>query len=183
MVPLKDQHRSLIFFAGDSIYKQCKDPKLQKSLDKSATKLIKLVTTISALLFSGFIAFVALPLYFILNGDRILLISVVLPFTEVDTNWGYFFNVLNMLTLAYLTAFINIGVDSTFVMIITNLWAGVDAVKFAMKDMETLNTLNDNKTEQDIRFRNIVIQIQDLDRYLKKIIINALNPHGDIRYF
>ena len=183
MIPLKDQHRSLILFGGESIYKPCKDPKLLNVLDKSATQLLKLVTTISGLLFSGTIVFMALPLYFILNGDRILLISVVLPFTELDTNWGYFFNVLNMLLFPYLTAFLNIGVDSTFVMIITNLWAGVDAVKFAMKDMETLNTLNDNKTEQDIRFRNIVIQIQDLDRYLKKIIINALNPHGDIRYF
>lgn len=165
MGPLKHQHRSLFFFAGENIFKACKNEDLRKILDKSAMKQLKIVLIISALLFFGLIVFLALPIYFIfVNGERIILISAVMPFTNVYSDWGYSLNILNMSIMAYIIAFLNIGADLTFAVIINNMWAGLDVVKFSMKEMESLLKHTDNKTEKAAKFRNILIQIQDLDR-------------------
>lgn len=165
MGPMKHEHRSLIFFASKYIFKDCNDERLREVLDKSAMKQLIVVFTISALMFIGYLMFLALPyILFFVYGQHNLLLSSVLPYLELDTNWGYMLNMLNMSMISCLVVFLNIGADSTFSMIVNNMWAGVDVVKFAMHEMDTSFQRTGNRKEQAAQFRNILIQIQDLDR-------------------
>lgn len=165
MGPLKHQHRSLIFFAADYIFKDCRDEQLRMIVDKAAMKQLFIVSLISGLMFFGFFLFLALPFYLLfVYGIRSILISTVLPFITLDSNWGYLLNSFNTSFVTYLAAICNIAGDSSFAVIVNNMHAGVDVVKFSIKEMVSSFERTGNRREQTSKFRNILIQIQDLDR-------------------
>ena len=163
--PSNPQIRSLIFFAEHSIYKNCNDNRLRDILDARVKKLLKVVLVILAIYISASISFVLLPVYFIINGERILITSAMLPFTDYDT-WGYYLSVLNSAFWAAATTWFNVASEITFALIINNLWSAVDVIKFSFEETDKTYRKDRNRKEQAKAFRNCLIQIQDFDRYI-----------------
>lgn len=146
-------------------------------LDQRVTELLRNVLIISGLLCSGFIVFESLPLArFILTGQRTMVTAVQLPFFNPETNIGYIVNVINQTILSHFIVFCNVGHDCTLAMIINSMWAGADVIKFSIEEMVQRHSITGNDADQKRRFRNVLMQIQDLDRYGSALAHNISSP-------
>lgn len=176
VAPIRVEYQSIVFFAGNYIYKDSSNAKFQRMLDRRVLQLLTHVLIISGLLFTGYIVFESLPIAtFLLTGKRTMVTAVQLPYFDPASDLGYYLNVINQTVLSHFIVFVNIGVDSTFAMIVNSMWAGVDIIRYSVDEMQHNFRQNGNSVEQRRRLRNILIQIQDLDRWLPTLLPKALS--------
>lgn len=111
-------------------------------------------------------AFVVYPLYkYIFENAHPMTIPIIIPFTDPDTNFGYYINVSNQLFISFLGIIINIGIEFVSSMLVNNIWVGVSSIKYALHEFSDFIRREPHKI-RDIKYRlrNILIQIRDLDR-------------------
>lgn len=134
-------------------------------MNRRASQLIRIVLIISGFLIGGYVLFETMPLAtFLLTGQRTMVTLVQLPYFDPTSNVGYILNVINQTVLSHFVVFVNVGVECTFAMIINSMWIGVDIIRYSVDEMQDQLQSNGDWLQHRKRFRNILIQIQDLDR-------------------
>lgn len=160
-----EQIRSLVFFGVHFVYTNINDAKLYEILDNRATSFIADTVKLLALIATSAFCFCALPLYeFIFNGQRALLINLMLPFVDPDTWHGFYLNTLNIAFTVGITVAGQIAFEITHLTIINNLKSGADVVRYNLSKLDVaLNRSTSFSITTKCQFRNIIMRSQDLN--------------------
>lgn len=160
---------SLILFGGDFIYPNHKDDSHGRLLDLRANKLILGAIGVLLVISSAGLIFVTFPLCsFFFHGEMSMIVPLILPYTNPESNDGYLINLFHQVILAYFGLTANFGIEIISCLLIGNLRAGVDTVNDSVNKLnESLKEKEKLTLEHSYRLRNILVQIQDLDRYLR----------------
>lgn len=171
MIPSKIKaYQSLTFFAGDRIYtnvEQDSNPDYIKVCNLSAIKLFKSTSTMLGIVATSMIILLIFPMYaYIFKHDIQLPIPVVLPFTDLESKIGITLNVANQVFISLIGFSGNIGIEIITCILKNNVWASTIAICHAIDVISECieHPENDMKRLIDLKLRNILIQVQDLDR-------------------
>ncbi|XP_031639326.1 uncharacterized protein LOC116351370 [Contarinia nasturtii] len=168
----KKAYQSLAFFAGDKIYTnrdQNESPAYIQVCDESAVKLLKSTsTTLGIVLFSMIILLIFPPYAFITKNDIQLPIPVILPFTDLESKNGITLNMANQVFIVLIGATGNIGIEIITCILKNNVWASTVVICYSIDEISEFieHPEGDMKRFIDLKFRNILIQVQDLDRFI-----------------
>lgn len=169
----RKETQSLVYFAGEKIYPdftgEC-SRRYMEICDQSALKLLSdTLKTVGMIFASNSILLIFLILAFIHNNEIELPIPVIFPFTDLESVNGLVINLLNQSFMAFMVVAGNIGIAIPTCMLNNSVWIVTVTICHAIDELtEILNGLaSDSKTGIDYCFRNILIQVQDLDRYVE----------------
>lgn len=155
-----------VLFFGDAIYSEdIVSKELKAILGKRATELMLSAGGVCLVLVVSSIITVLYLLYtFIFEGDRPLPIPVELPYTDVYEGYGYLINMAHQAILLYIGIMGNYTIEIGMAIFLNNLWAAADVIIYSIKKID--DSFNDGTSSyiRDIQFRNVLNQIQDLDR-------------------
>lgn len=161
--------QSLLFFAGNDIYKnidQYSDPSLSRVCNESAVKLLKSIGVTILLMIIPTIIYGCFPISATLfNDDFQLPIPVLLPFTDYTTTHGRILNILNNMFVMTLGMPANISAEMYMCLIKNTIWACTVVIGHSIDEISVLlESSAPNKRQIIGKFRNILVQAQDLDR-------------------
>lgn len=107
-------------------------------------------------------------LAFIMKNEIQLPVPVLFPFTDLGTIGGLTINMANQLSLCFIGLTGNIGIEIPTCMLINSVWITTVTICHAIDEItERLNEpARNTKIAIDYCFRNILIQVQDLDRFV-----------------
>lgn len=161
------EYQNLIHFGVNYIYSRVRPNAEERILNARAAQLMRNVFLLSAILVTGFLLYLALPAFQLLfTGERITSLPYLLPFTELNTNRGYYINIVNQIWIAHFICISNVGNDCTFAMILNSLWAATDLIKYSLAELSEALEADGFQFEHQSRLRNIFVQIQDLNRLI-----------------
>lgn len=106
------------------------------------------------------------PIYlYLLKNEKPLVVPVIVPLTSLDTTVGYHFNLFMQLYLSGSALLGVIGIEIITMMIVNNIYAGVSLIECEFEKLDALiATDKESKLNVYNIFRNILMQIQDLDK-------------------
>lgn len=169
---IKKEYQSLALFAGDKIYTNIDEdsnPNYIKVCNESAIKLFKSTSKTIGIVATSMIILLIFPMYaYIFKNDIQLPIPVILPFTDLESKNGLTLNLANQVFMAFMGGTGNIGIEIITCILKNNVWASTVAICHSIDDIsESLECPNVGAMSRviDLKFRNILIQIQDLDRF------------------
>lgn len=163
-------YQSLAFFAGERIYMDINDntdPEYVRVCNESAFKLLRDILTLIGIVATSMIILLIFPTYALLFKNEIQLpIPVVLLFTDLVTRQGIIINVANQVFLSMIGGTGNIGIEIITCIMKNTVWAATVAICYAVDEISQFleSPKSQPKYFMDCKFRNILIQVQDLDR-------------------
>lgn len=153
-------------FGSDFIYPHNRKEELAQILDKRADQLIRKTAGICLALGVASVLYVIYPFYlFVRDGTRPMPVPIIMPFIDPDTDLGYSLCILNQAILSVSGIFGNYCIEILFSLIINNLWAAFDIIDYALETLPIKVHSVQEKINRKRLIRNILIQIQDVDRY------------------
>lgn len=167
--PLRNIVKSLLLFAGDNIYEDINEnsnPSLIRVCNESAIKLLKNTLITFLLMIIPTMIFGLFPISATFFGDDFQLpMPNLLPFTDYTTTHGRILNILNNIFVICLGMPANIGAEILICMIKNTIWACTVVIGHSIKEISVLLETSDTNQRQIIhQFRNMLIQVKDLDR-------------------
>lgn len=160
--------QSLIFFAAEKVYTDIHPESNRNYIrvcDESAIKLMKSTSKTIGIICASISLYIIFPIFmFIVRNDIQFPIPVLLPFTDLESIEGMSINILNQLFIGVIGVAGNIGIE-----IIThsknNVWASTVAICYSVDELSNAMQKIGSKQTINCHFRNMLIQVQDLDRY------------------
>lgn len=161
--------KNLIFFGEKFIYAyQGNNKRVTKILNEGAWQLLWMSLTIFAAIIFSCLTFVSYPLYtYFFENARPMLIPVIFPYFDPETGAGYYLNVLNQLAISFIGMTGVIGIEFISSKIVNNVLIGVSIIEHALGDIAD-DFSTGQRSKGVSKMRNIVLQIQDLDRYVNE---------------
>lgn len=105
-----------------------------------------------------------------------MLVSVILPFVDPDTDQGYYVNLAHQLYYGICGPFAIIGIEMTTCVIKNTTLVASDVIKSDLEELENVLRSDSEFTIQRAqKFHNIIVQIQDLHRFCVSIIFFKLS--------
>lgn len=162
--------QSLLYFGGNKIYTDITEesnPKYIRLCDQSAIRLLKDISKTLCIISICVFLYAIFPLYTILDKHELQLpLPVFLPFTDTSTVHGIVINIINQIFISLLGLAGNFGIEIAMCMLKNTVWATAVAICFSID--EFTDSIIQSKPARDIdkEFRNILIQLQDYDRYV-----------------
>lgn len=133
-------------------------------LDERADELIRKSTIICLALSIGALTYSIYPFYlFVMKGEHPNLIPIVLPYTDPDTNWGYYINLANQAIIAAAGITGNFAIEIGVLALTNNLWAASDVINYDLNEIVLGFKRGETKEVRSAKLRNIFVQIQDVD--------------------
>lgn len=172
MIPSQmEMWRSLAFFSGDKIYTDINKHSnigYIRVCDESALKLLKSTTVTLVIIVVSMNIYVGFPTTTSIFTDELQLpIPVFLPFTDYTTNYGLILNLINNVYVGGVGLLGNLGVEIITNLLKNTVWVCTTVVGQSIHEISILleNTKRKQTTRHiEHRFRNILVQVQDLDR-------------------
>lgn len=134
--------------------------------DECAVKLLKSTVKTIGVIVGSLCIYLFFPIIaFVFEHDLQLPIPVLLPFTDLQSANGILLNLLNQIFMDFIGMAGNIGIEIITCLLKNSVWASVLIICSSIDeffDLEKFKSLSN--TTIDYKFRNILIQIQDLDR-------------------
>lgn len=155
-------------FAGKYIYAECNSSKRRYNIcDQMANQLIKdsirtvTMVTLSMMMFS------ALPIFLtIFLHQQHMIIPIILPFTDPESNVGFYLNFIHQIFFGLLGPFAIVGIELCTCININAAMAAAAVARTDLEDLEIALHTNSTFTAQRAQeFRNIIVEIQDFHRY------------------
>lgn len=165
-------YQSLAFFAGDKIYTHVtkeSNASYIHAINESAIKLFKSTSKTIGIVASSLIILFFFPLYvYVSKRDIQLPIPVVFPFTDLESINGITINVVNQVIISIIGSAGNIGIEVITCILKNNVWACTVAICHSIAELsDALEQTEEDMTRYiNTKFRNILIQVQDLDRFV-----------------
>lgn len=163
-------YQSLAFFGGEKIYtdyNQNSDPNYIRICDQSAIKLLKDTAITLGIIVGSMNVYLGFPIYsFWFNHELQLPIPVLLPFTDDESSLGLLFNFINQLFVCLVGLSGNIGIEIITCILKNNVWAATEAIGYSIDEFSGAIESSEFKLIRmiDLKFRNILVQVQDFDR-------------------
>lgn len=133
-------------------------------LDERADELLKNAMFICLVLSIGSLTYSIYPLYlFVMKGEHLNLIPIILPFTDPETNRGYYINLANQVIIAATGIIGNYAIEIGFTVMTNNLWAASDVIKYDLNEIVLGIKRGETKEVRSAKLRNVFVQIQDVD--------------------
>lgn len=163
--------RSLVYFSEriyPSLNAECSS-NYMRICERCALKLLSNTIKIVGIIYfsCNIIPLFSISAYMI-NGEIQLPVPVIFPFTDLKSRNGMVINFLNQLFIAFMGVFGNIGIEIPTIMLKNTVWVMAAAMCNAIDDLNAKidEPVHKSKMWVDYCFRNILIQAQDLDRYV-----------------
>lgn len=171
----RKQFQSLAYFAGEKIYPGIRTESSSEYIricDQSALQLLSNTVKIVGLIqISTAIVTSFSMLAFIIDDEIQLSVPVLFPFTDLESVNGLMINILNQVFLGFLAFVGTMGVEiltcilkNCILVISATISHAIDEITKKIEKPETCSKLC-----IDRYFRNILIQAQDLDRYVSTL--------------
>lgn len=165
-------YQSLAFFGGNKIYTnvdQQSNTGYIQVCDQSAIKLLKSTLTTLGIVIGSMNVYLGFPMYsYTFKHELQLPIPVLLPYTNDETPRGLLLNFANQVFVALVGLGGNIGIEIITCILKNNMVAGTAAIGHSVGEFtEMIKKSKEDLTMRrvmDYQFRNILIQLQDLDR-------------------
>lgn len=161
--------QSLIFFAGDKMYQDNLPGNYSRIYDNSAIKLLKSVIIVTLVtLFSTIFSYI-IPIHlYVSTGDAQLPFPILFPFSNTESPTGLIINLLSQMIVCLYGIPVNVGIDVAQMIIrntiLTSSLITCHSIDEFSLAHERLTSISDHSI--DFLFRNILIQVQDYDRYI-----------------
>lgn len=170
--------RSITFFPIDKIYTYVEDESNRdyaNVCNESAVKLLTDTMKMLVIIGTSAVIFAVFPIIASLQNDEVqFMIPVLFPFTNLETKTGIIVNMLNQFLSGSLAMTSNFGIEILNCILKNAVWCSASAVCYSVDELSPI--LKKSKQLSSIiinyRFRNIVIQVQDIDRYFYCSSIN-----------
>lgn len=154
-------------FGGNYIFANSQiTPKIRIICDKMAISLFTSSVKVNALLALSLFIVSILPLYHTFLGENEMIIPIILPFVDPDTEHGFFINLINQLI------FICLGIDAipaceTFFCVLKNtITTTATVIEISIQDFKQLVAEKKGFSAERCRqFRNIIMKIMDFNRF------------------
>lgn len=165
--------QSLLFFVGDNIYPDNRNdndnPNYIRICDKSTIKLLKTVLTVICMICFICSYYYIIPIaHYILTKEVHLPVPILCPFTNLISTNGILINVVNQMFMCFYGLSGMIGIEIIQLMLKNTVWAStlaichsIDEFSLAIEHSNVSSTITVHYL-----FRNILIQVQDVDRYV-----------------
>lgn len=176
-IPLFDSSKrktlqSYVLFAGEKIYPdfnaKC-SRKFMRISDQSAIKMLSnSLKIVGILCFSNIFIGISIILTFILYDEIQMPIPVIFPFTDLESAAGLIINFASQFLMVFMIVIGNIGVEIATCILKNSVWMITVSLCHSIDVIteKIMDPLSNSKTSIDYRFQNILIQVQDLDRYV-----------------
>lgn len=129
-------------------------------------------TALFQLLLVGSMTFLVVsPIYsFFVLHEYELPIPIVLPFVDPDAPSGFKINLVNQITFAVFGSIVVVSFEFLICMLKNSVIVTVAAINCQIEELDESLTSNDRMNiEQIKRFHNVLVQIQDFDRYVQSL--------------
>jgi len=154
-----------LFFGCDYIYPSRDEKKLNDILNSRANELIRKTSIICLLLIAAVLEYTFYPAYLFVTERQIPSpIPVILPFVNPDTNTGIYLGLLNQLFIAFVGIIGNFAVEIGASITTNSMWAASDVIKYRLDELGLSAKNHEDPKVLKAKLRNILVQIQDLDR-------------------
>lgn len=157
--------RSLYNFGADSIY--ANSEKSSSGFDvcnRMAIKLLVSVVRVHSLLLVAFTILVGLPFYKLFHNEHELVVPIILPFVDPNTQNGFYINTVNQMVHLCIGS-LSIPIHNLFVCILkNNMLVTAAVIENSLNEfkMELENDKRSAKKMMDFwEFRNIIGKILD----------------------
>ncbi|XP_031627340.1 uncharacterized protein LOC116343436 isoform X2 [Contarinia nasturtii] len=168
--PTTAKFRSIIFFVEDEMYPdEDEDFKLMEACNSSAIRLLKGTSKTLGLLMLSFAMMTIAPTYeFIFKNNIQLIVPIIFPFTDFETKTGMNLNMANQFFIMLFGLIPNLLIEIGTCMLKNYVWTFTVVIGHSIdKISQSLeHPQGDEKTKIDLLYRNILIQIQDYDRFI-----------------
>lgn len=165
----KEHFKSVVNFGGEYIYVENKKRTLddKKIRDKMAIQLITSSIKIMSLFNISLILMMAVPAFLIvILRQNQLIIPVIIPFIDPDTEFGYNVNMINQLLFSMLGFTALAGIELGTCTIKNCVISSAAVIKFNLSELDKkLQTNSEFTVERAHELRNSIVQIQDFDRF------------------
>lgn len=164
--PCRRRSKIVVSFSGNHIYPKTKDTsKFNAVCDKSAGRLAKNSLTVVTLVLVLYVQVLFGPVYaYLVHGRMTTSLGTILPFAKDDSLQSFIINMIHQLLSATYALFGSLSIEvisclanDTFDIIPELIDLNIEEMEYDIKTKGwNLNT--------KLQLRNILIQIQDLDR-------------------
>lgn len=162
--------RNMYNFGADYIYAKSEiSPSNFDVCNRMATDLLKSTIKVNSLVFLAFTILVGLPFYKILHNEHELILPVIMPFIDPNTQNGFFANMANQMIHLCIGSF-SIPIHNTFVCILkNNVLVTAAVIKNALNEFKIKLKNDKNFSKETIcvwEFRNIVLKTLDYHKWV-----------------
>lgn len=170
-------YQSLMFFAGNKIYTDFHRNSNRRYIhvcNQSAMKLLKNTLATLAIIVGSMNVYVSIPVMAAIKANQVPLpIPILVPFTTYDTNLGIIVNLSNQMFTASVGLAGNLGIEVITCILKNTVWVSTVVVGHSIDEYAKVIEENDPKTKlhSNQYFRNILVQVQDLDRYVLNLFL------------
>lgn len=154
-----------IFFGHDYLYPSEKRSELSMILGNRALELMKKSALSVLALCLASVAYAIYPFYlYLAEGSHPMPIPIILPFTDPETNTGYYLSLANQGFIMCLGIIGNFAIEIATTLTTNGMWAASDIINYRLNELGIGATRGEAESVRKAKLRNILIQIQDLER-------------------
>lgn len=170
MWPLKrSRFQNLLLFAGEIIYKDTYETeKHWRMSDKSARHLMSSSVGVLALVSVGMLSFLMFPLYaYLAMHQHPLIVPIAIPFVDEVTDSGYYINIVHQAMFGVIGVTSVIAIELMNCILKNNIYAAKELIIYSLDILgDMLNHDTTFSEQKKAEFRNFLIKLQDLDRFI-----------------
>lgn len=169
--PARHRYRAILTFSGRFIYMDRKpSTEYEFQIDQHAKKLIPYSILVVFLMIVSFSLILIGPIYaHIANGDYASPTGVILPFIDPHTEHGYAINLIIQFASASVTLLGIVCIEVGNCLINDTYKLMAHLVRFNVRKFSDNLRQGTFSYQNKIEFRNILVQLQDLEFYLAEL--------------
>ncbi|XP_055322548.1 uncharacterized protein LOC129578273 [Sitodiplosis mosellana] len=170
--PHRFKINSLATFSGKFIYADDKEStEYNRICEKNVTKLIKNVVSVSVIVIFAHLLILVGPIYaYIFKDMYITPLATHLPFLEKDSSTEFLWSLAQQCVIALYSITGNLTVEIITCLIIDTVNSVPELIWLNLKQLADGVQKEHSRLRVHIRLRNVLIQAQDLDRYLLDVV-------------
>lgn len=182
MPSTRKKYRYLYNFAGDYLYVSSKTPSSNNEVcNQMAIYLVTSTLKVLLLIVVSFSFIIVAPTYKnLFTDDKEMIIPVILPFIDPETDRGFYLNVASQLVISVFGAIPISGIEIVTCVLKNTVSLSTALIGNSLLEFKDCLELDNKFTyERMCQFRNIIVKISDFNRSdlirHSKIILNGMN--------
>lgn len=171
--------RRLYNFGNDSIYAHYNStPKTHEVCDKMAIDLLIRSIRVNGVIIFSYSLLVLAPLHKnFFTDEREMLLPVILPFIDPDTQLGFTINTINQMITVPMGIFVIPAAELTTCVITNIIQTTAALIENSLIEFKSLVKADKNFSNKCVlEFRNILMKIADFDRLVLKTSFHFKDP-------
>lgn len=163
-------YQSLLFFADENIYtdlNQGTNLKYISICDRNAIELMKKTTITIGIIIIFMAIYLCFPIFdYFVNNDLQFPVPILLPFTNLKSMHGIILNILNQMFIVLVGTTGNIGIEIITCLLKDTIKMSTIVICQSIDELSEFieKSKSDDENYIDHQYRNILIQVQDLNR-------------------